>query len=105
MYRSVPKGHKLRRAYLCGYDPLTTKSYEHRRSWLEIKLLKTADIFSVKLCSYAVMSNHYHVVLHIRPDLAQSLTELEVVKRWQQCFNGTLLSQRFLNGEPLSDSQ
>jgi hypothetical protein len=52
-----------------------------------------------------VMSNHYHVVLHIRPDIAQSLTELEVVKRWHQCFNGTLLSQRFLNGEPLSESQ
>ncbi|MFQ3244606.1 MAG: REP element-mobilizing transposase RayT [Arenicella sp.] len=95
----------VRRAYLCGYDPLTAKSYEHRRSWLEIKLLKTAEIFAVKLCSYAVMSNHYHVVLHIRPDIAQSLTELEVVKRWHQCFNGTLLSQRFINGEPLSENQ
>jgi hypothetical protein len=78
---------------------------EHRRSWLEIKLLKTADIFAVKLCSYAVMSNHYRVVLHIRPDLAKAWSELDVVKRWHQCFDGTLFSQRFQNGEPLSDPQ
>ncbi|MGK0439020.1 MAG: hypothetical protein ACJATK_001976, partial [Paracoccaceae bacterium] len=26
VYRAVPKGHKIRRAYLCGYDPLTAKS-------------------------------------------------------------------------------
>ncbi|MFQ3244839.1 MAG: REP element-mobilizing transposase RayT [Arenicella sp.] len=95
----------VRRAYLCGYDQLTAKSYEHRRSWLEIKLLKTADIFALKLCSYAVMSNHYHVVLHIRSDLAQAWSELDVVKRWHQCFNGTVFSQRFLNGDPLSETQ
>jgi hypothetical protein len=69
----------VRRAYLCGYDRLTTKSYEHRRNWLELKLLRTADLFAVKLCSYAVMSNH--------------------------CFKGTLFSQRFINGEPLIEAQ
>jgi len=66
---------------------------------LEIKLLKTADIFAIELCSYAVMSNQ---VVRIWPDLAQSWTELDVVKCWQQCFNGTLFSQRFLSGDPLS---
>ncbi|MFQ3246374.1 MAG: REP element-mobilizing transposase RayT [Arenicella sp.] len=95
----------VRRAYLCGYDRLTTKSYEHRRNWLELKLLRTADLFAVKLCSYAVMSNHYHVVLHIRPDISQQWSEYEVVKRWHQCFKGTLFSQRFINGEPLIEAQ
>lgn len=94
----------VRRAYLCGYDQLTSKSFEHRRSWLEFKLLKTADIFAIKLCSYAVMSNHYHVVLHIRPDVSQNWTERDVIKRWHKCFNGTLFSQRFINGESLSES-
>jgi hypothetical protein len=95
----------VRRAYLCGYDQLTAKSYEHRRSWLEIKLLNTADIFAPKLCSYAVMSNHYHVVLHVRLDISKAWSELDVVKRWHQCFNGSLFSQRFLSGEPLSQAQ
>lgn len=88
----------VRRAYLCGYGQLTAKSYEHRRSWLEIKLLKTADIFALKRCSYAVISNHYHAVLHVRPDISKAWSELEAVKRWCQFFNGILFSQRFQNG-------
>lgn len=94
----------VRRAYLCGYDQLTAKSYEHRRNWLELKLLKTAELFAIKLCSYAVMSNHYHVVLHVRTDLANEWSERDVVERWHQIFNGTLFSQRFVNGEPLTES-
>ena len=29
----------VRRAFLCGLDQLTGKIYEHRRGWLEKKLL------------------------------------------------------------------
>ena len=103
MSRAVPKGHKLRRAYLSGFDQYTTQSYEHRHGWLEYKLLKTADIFAIKLCAYAVMSNHYHVVLHVRPDISKSWSEVDVARRWSKLFNGTLFLQRLLNGEPLKE--
>ncbi|RBP53534.1 transposase [Arenicella xantha] len=93
----------VRRAFLCGVDHYTGQSFEHRRSWLEKKLLDTASIFAIKLCSYAVMSNHYHVVLHVRQDLASDWSNKEVVTRWHQLFNGTLFSQRYLAGEPLLD--
>ena len=95
----------VRRAYLCGYDRFTQKSFEHRRQWLEMKLLTLADIFAIKLCSYAVMSNHYHVVLHVRLDIANQWTEHAVVSHWHSLFNGTLISQQYLNGEPLSTAQ
>ena len=95
----------VRRAYLCGHDNYTQKSFEHRRQWLEVKLLTLADIFAIKLCAYAVMSNHYHVVLHVRLDLANQWTEHEVVMRWHQLFNGTFISQQYLNGEPLNQAQ
>lgn len=95
----------VRRAYLCGYDRVTAKSYEHRRGWLELKLRRTAELFAIKLCSYAVMSNHYHVVLHVRPDIADAWSEREVVERWSMLFCGTLFSQRFLAGEGLSEKQ
>ncbi|MBL4672962.1 MAG: hypothetical protein JKX81_11940 [Arenicella sp.] len=98
----TPGYRYVRRGYLCGYDQLTAKHYKQRRSWLEIKLLKTADMFTLKLCSCAVMSNHYHLVLH---DLAKAWSELDVVTRWQQYFNGTLFSQCFLNSERLSETQ
>jgi len=91
----------VRRAFLCGADHYSGKNYEHRRDWLEALLLKNADIFAIKLCAYAVMSNHYHVVLHVRPDIAASWSDKEIVLRWHRLFNGTLFSQRFLNGEPL----
>ncbi|TMP32065.1 transposase, partial [Pseudoalteromonas rubra] len=35
----------VRRAFLCGEDPLTGQSYEHRREWVEEKLLLLATIF------------------------------------------------------------
>ena len=65
----------VRRAFLCGEDRLTGKSFEHRRQWVEDRLLALADIFGVAIwgaalgilptaalahpcASYAVMSNH-----------------------------------------------
>ena len=95
----------VRRAFLCGTDAYSGQCYEHRRGWLEKQLLFAADVFAIKICSYAIMSNHYHVVLHVRPDLAEEWSDLEVVKRWHRIFNGTLISTRFLNSEPLSSSE
>jgi REP element-mobilizing transposase RayT len=95
----------VRRAYLCGYDRVTSTNYEHRRGWLEHKLLETADIFAINLCSYAIMSNHYHVVLHIRPEIAEAWSDRQVIERWHKLFNGHLFSQRFIAGEPLSGAQ
>ena len=95
----------VRRAYLCGFDHYSETDYEHRRDWLEDKLLELADVFAIKLCAYAVMSNHYHAVLHVRPDIANQWNDQEVVLRWHKLFNGTLFSQRFALGEPLSKTQ
>ena len=86
----------VRRAFLCGQDNYSGKDYEHRRQWLEEKLHYTAKAFAIKLCAYAVMSNHYHVVIHLRPDLSRAWTDRDVVKRWHSLFRGNLLSQRFL---------
>ncbi|TMP29201.1 transposase, partial [Pseudoalteromonas rubra] len=34
----------VRRAFLCGEDRLTGRSYEHRRDWVEEKLLTLAKV-------------------------------------------------------------
>mgnify|MGYP001942265137 CR=1 FL=1 len=50
---------------------------------------------------YAIMSNHYHVVLHINTERAKRWSDFEVVERWHQLFNGTVLSQRYLRWDGL----
>ncbi|MEP4889270.1 MAG: transposase, partial [Aliiglaciecola sp.] len=89
----------VRRAYLCGEDKLTGKSYEHRRQWVEDRLLFLTTVFAIEVCAYAVMSNHTHVVLHVNSDKAKHWTDREIALRWHKLHKGTLLSQRFASKE------
>ena len=50
------------------------------------------------------MSNHYHVVLNIRTDIAQSWTDKEIIERWHSLFSGNYRSQRLLTGDLLNNS-
>ncbi len=85
----------VRRAFLCG------ESFEHRRGWVEDKLLALAEVFCIDVAAYAVMSNHYHVVLYINASQARNLSAQEVIERWHQLFKGNLLSQRYCRGDTL----
>ena len=76
----------VRRAWLCGVDPYSKRSFEHRRQWVEDRLLELADIFAVALHAYAVMSNHLHVVLQIDPGGAGQWTDDDVAERWVRLF-------------------
>ena len=95
----------VRRAFLCGEDALTGKNFEHRRQWIEDRLLELAGIFAIDIAAYAVMSNHYHVVLHINREQASSWSEFEVIEHWHRLFKGSLLSQRFYQGEVLNKAE
>ena len=64
----------VRRAFLCGEDKLTGRSYEHRRGWIVDKIKTLSAIFCIDICAYAVMNNHYHLVLKIDVEKAKSLT-------------------------------
>jgi REP element-mobilizing transposase RayT len=91
----------VRRAFLCGADTITGQSFEHRRQWIEDKILALSRIFALDVCAYAVMSNHYHVVLHVNYKAAQSWSMDNVIQHWHQLFSGHALSQRYVNGEHL----
>lgn len=98
----------VRRAYLCGKDRHSGQSYEHRRGWVEKRLLLLAKAFAIDVCSYAVMSNHTHVVLRVNKDEALQWSNLEVMQRWLSMHKGTVLCRAYVDSEQrqlLSDAE
>ena len=76
----------VRRAYLCGDDPVTGKNFDHRKQWLVSRIKTLAAQFSIDICAYAIMSNHYHLVLFVNEQQARDWDDAEVVKRWTALF-------------------
>lgn len=95
----------VRRAYLCGDDPVSGKSFSHRRKWVESKLLVLPTIFAIGVCAFSVMSNHCHVVLKVQPQKAQKWTPEEVLLRWHKAFRGTILTEKYLKQQYLSAAE
>ncbi|QDP01095.1 transposase [Thalassotalea sp. PS06] len=87
----------VRRAFLCGWDHYSKKNFDHRREWIEQRLLFLAQVFCIDVCAYAVMSNHCHVVLHIDKEKALTLSDIEVVERWHKVCKGTLITKEFVS--------
>ncbi|WP_422133551.1 transposase [Endozoicomonas sp. ALD040] len=95
----------VRQAYLCGENHLTGKNYEHRRQWVVDKLRELVSVFAIEVCAYAVMSNHYHVVLHINQSSARGWSRNQVLHRWTTLFRGPLLVQRHLAADKLGRAE
>ena len=76
----------VRRAYLCGEDAVTGKSFEHRREWIEKRIVRLSGIFAVDVYAYAVMSNHLHVVVRVDEERAAGWDDDEVVRRFGGLF-------------------
>ncbi len=76
----------VRRAYLCGEDYQSGQNFDHRKVWLVERIKFLSSVFSIDVCAYAVMSNHYHLVLFINQDAANSWDQEEVLERWGQLF-------------------
>jgi len=92
----------VRQSYLCGTDELTGQSYEHRRAWVEQRIQLLGAIFSIDICAYAVMSNHYHIVLHINRTQAENWSLDDIIERWHRLYQGNLISKRYCRGEVLN---
>jgi REP element-mobilizing transposase RayT len=67
-------------------DAYTGIDYEHRRGWIAGRLKELSSIFGMEVFAYAVMSNHSHIVMRNRPDLAKGWTPEEVAYRWCTLF-------------------
>ena len=76
----------VRRAWLCGSDRLTGKSYDHRRDWVVTRLTELASIFGVRVLAYAAMSKHLHLALEFDPAWVDNWTDVECLNRWLRLY-------------------
>ena len=95
----------VRRAYLCGTDPVSGRCYEHRRQWLENRIRLLSSLFAIDICAYAVMSNHIHLAVKVCPEQLEGLSDADIVERWTSLFKGPLLVQRWQAGEVLDSAE
>jgi putative transposase len=93
----------VRRAFLCGIDNASGRSFEHRRKWVVERLIYLAKLFSIDICAYAVMSNHFHIVLKVNNN--KDWTDKRVLMAWGGLFDLPGPCEPYLRGEQLSKPQ
>ncbi len=88
----------VRRAFLAGKDPLTGKDFDARREWIRRRLEILAAVFGVDVLTYAILSNHMHLILRNRPDVVKTWSDRDVAERWLKVFPGRRLDEHL--GQP-----
>lgn len=87
----------VRRAFLCGADPLTGTSFDHRRGWIVERLRELTNIFAIDICAYGLMSSHFHVVLRVDRGRANTWNDAEVAARYGCLFPRTVRQAQHFN--------
>ena len=79
----------VRRAFLCGDDRHSGRNFDHRKQWLVDRLREVGTVFAIEVCAYAVLSNHFHLVLRVDRERAEGWDEAEIVERYGKLFCGS----------------
>ena len=72
----------VRRCFLLGDDPVTGKNDDHRILWIEDLLKRFSAAFGIDLLGFAILSNHFPLILRSRPDVVTTWTDADVARRW-----------------------
>jgi len=84
----------VRRAYLAGEDAVSGKNYGHRREWIRCRLERLASVFGIDVLTYAILSNHLHIVVRTRPDVIADWSDSDVALRWLRVFPGRRIDEQ-----------
>ena len=92
----------VRRAFLCGNDRFTGKNFDHRKQWILDRIKHLSSAFAIDVCAYAVMSNHFHLVLHVDVKKAENWAFDEIIDCWLMLYKGPEIACKYKAGEALS---
>ena len=93
----------VRRTFLFGV--VDNKDFSHRRDAIVERLSELASLFCIDVAAYAIMSNHYHLVVRIQKQRALDLSVTDVIKRWSALYSLPFLANRYANDEALTDAE
>ncbi|MEM7561402.1 MAG: hypothetical protein AAF394_19930, partial [Planctomycetota bacterium] len=69
------------------------KDFGFRKEWIRRRMEALASVFGCDVLTYAVMSNHMHIILRNRPDVVAQWSDEEVAIRWLRVFPGRRLDE------------
>ncbi|WP_027390077.1 transposase [Chrysiogenes arsenatis] len=95
----------VRRAFLCGEDVVTGQNFDHRKQWIIDRMLMLSGIFAIDVCAYALMSNHYHLVLRVDVEQINRWSDEEILEQWCKLFSGNTIVQKHRAGDALDSYQ
>ena len=71
----------------------------HRREWIAERIEWLVRTFAIDVMSYAIMSNHYHIVFRVDVDKAKAWSEANVIRRWKRIYNGAPVVEQYLKNQ------
>ena len=70
----------VRRGFLCG------DRWEYRQQWVHDMVREHVAIFAIDVLAYAVMANHFHLVVTTHPERCATWSANDVAQRWAALF-------------------
>ena len=63
---------------------------------------RLASRFAIEVCDYAIISNHFHLVLHVDAEAVESWAFDEVLNRWIMLHKGSAVGHKYKAGKTLT---
>ncbi|MCA9259026.1 MAG: hypothetical protein KDA61_07495 [Planctomycetales bacterium] len=61
---------------------MTQRDYSYRKVWFRDRLQELAGAMAIDVLDYAILDNHFHTIFRNRPDIVESWSDEEAVRRW-----------------------
>jgi putative transposase len=91
----------VRRSFLCG--EIDGYNFEHRREWIVERLKLLTEMFAIDVASYAIMMNHYHVLVRVNLEKSAAWTAAQIFEHWNMLFQVPDFMKQYLAGNLLED--